>query len=132
MGNYPEIEARVSEKRALIKIHSDKRRGLLVKILAEVQKLDLVVLNTNVVPFGTFALDITITAQVYNIIIHSFISFTYHFHLIYSPVENTKNFDILHVKIKNIDFFRYEIVLMYVFCINFFFGILIYIKISKQ
>ncbi|KAL5988366.1 hypothetical protein ACLOJK_036130 [Asimina triloba] len=59
----PEIEARVSEKNILIRIHCEKRKGTLVNTLAEIEKLHLSVVNTSVMPFVNSALDITVIAQ---------------------------------------------------------------------
>ncbi|XP_077233999.1 transcription factor bHLH25-like [Tasmannia lanceolata] len=59
----PEIEARVSEKNILIRIHCEKRKGTLVKALEEIEKLHLSVVNTSVMPFTNSALDITVIAQ---------------------------------------------------------------------
>ncbi|XP_052479369.1 transcription factor bHLH19 isoform X3 [Gossypium raimondii] len=61
---FPEIEARVSEKDVLIRIHCEKNKGCIPNIINEVEKLHLCVLNTNVLPFGQATLDITIVAQV--------------------------------------------------------------------
>ncbi|XP_062073163.1 transcription factor bHLH18-like [Humulus lupulus] len=61
----PEVEARVSEKDVLIRIHCEKQKGIVVKILTEIEILDhLSVVNTSVLPFGNCTLDITILAQV--------------------------------------------------------------------
>lgn len=60
----PEIEARVSEQDVLIKIHCQKRKGAMEKIVAEVEKLRLTVTSSSSMTFGSFALDITIIAQV--------------------------------------------------------------------
>lgn len=60
----PEIKVRVYDKNILIRIHCEKQRGLLVKILEEIEKLHLLVINTNVMPFASSALDITVTAEV--------------------------------------------------------------------
>ncbi|KAH0767129.1 hypothetical protein KY285_003000 [Solanum tuberosum] len=59
----PEIEARISEKDALIRIHCEKRKGIVQKTVAEIEKLHLTVINTCALSFGTSALDITIIAQ---------------------------------------------------------------------
>ncbi|KAF4402120.1 hypothetical protein G4B88_017632 [Cannabis sativa] len=61
----PEIEARVYEKDVLIRIHCENHKGIVVKILSEIEKLDhhLSVVNTSVMPFGNCTLDITILAQ---------------------------------------------------------------------
>lgn len=60
----PEIEARVSDKDLLIRIHCEKQKGHVSKILSEVEKLQLSVLNTSALPFGNSTLDVTIVAQV--------------------------------------------------------------------
>lgn len=65
---FPEIEARVSDKDVLIRIHCEKNKGFISNIMNEVEKLHLCVLNTNVLPFGQATLDITIVAQVIIII----------------------------------------------------------------
>lgn len=60
----PEIEARVCDSHFLIRVHCEKQRGVLVNLLTKVEKLNLAIINTSVTPFGTFALDITIIAEV--------------------------------------------------------------------
>lgn len=62
--SLPEIRARVCNKSVLLKIHLEKRKGILVKILTEVEKLNLAVVNTSVIPFGSLTLDITVIAEV--------------------------------------------------------------------
>ncbi|XP_004230658.1 transcription factor bHLH18-like [Solanum lycopersicum] len=59
----PEIEARISEKDVLIRIHCEKSKGVVEKTVAEIEKLHLSVINTCALSFGTSALDITIIAQ---------------------------------------------------------------------
>jgi hypothetical protein len=59
----PEIEARVCNKNVLLRIHCEKHKGVLVKILGEMEKLNLAIINTNVARFGSLALDITIIAE---------------------------------------------------------------------
>ncbi|KAL2531690.1 Transcription factor bHLH [Abeliophyllum distichum] len=61
--SIPSIEARVCDKHVLLRIHCEKRKGVLVKILGEIEKLHLGVVNTSVVPFGSSSLDITIIAE---------------------------------------------------------------------
>ena len=61
---FPEIEAKVSDKDVLIRIHCEKSKGCISNIINEVEKLHLSVLNSNVLPFGQATLDITIVAQV--------------------------------------------------------------------
>ncbi|XWS29641.1 hypothetical protein CRYUN_Cryun24cG0046900 [Craigia yunnanensis] len=59
----PEIEARVSDDDVLIRIHCEKQKGLVAKILSEIENLHLSVVNSNVLPFGNSTLDMTIIAQ---------------------------------------------------------------------
>ncbi|OWM66149.1 hypothetical protein CDL15_Pgr013366 [Punica granatum] len=59
----PEIEARVSEKHVLVKVHCERRQGCISKILNLIEKMNLSVLSNSVIPFGSSILDITIVAQ---------------------------------------------------------------------
>ncbi|XP_043711109.1 transcription factor bHLH18-like [Telopea speciosissima] len=59
----PEIEARVSDKNVLIRIHCEKQKGIVVKTLAEMEKLHLCVINSSAIPFGESTLDITVVAK---------------------------------------------------------------------
>ncbi|KAI9165156.1 hypothetical protein LWI28_008762 [Acer negundo] len=59
----PEIEARASDKDVLIRIHFDKQKGSLPKILSEVEGFQLSILNSTVLPFGNSTHDLTIIAQ---------------------------------------------------------------------
>ncbi|KAK6128562.1 hypothetical protein DH2020_037706 [Rehmannia glutinosa] len=59
----PEIEARVCNRHILLRVHCEKQKGVLVNLLSKVEKLNLAVINTNVTPFGSLALDITIVAE---------------------------------------------------------------------
>lgn len=68
----PEIEARVSDKNILIRVHCEKRKGTLVKALDEIEKLNLSVVNTSVIPFANSALDITVTALVISTCLRSY------------------------------------------------------------
>ncbi|KAF8017546.1 hypothetical protein BT93_H2659 [Corymbia citriodora subsp. variegata] len=61
--SLPEIEARVTGNCALIKIHCEKRNGSLSKIIGEIEKRNLTVVNSCVMPFGSSILDVTISAQ---------------------------------------------------------------------
>lgn len=61
----PEIEARVSGKDVLIKIHCEKHKGYLANILREIENLHLTILDTSVLQFGNSTIDTTIVAQVY-------------------------------------------------------------------
>lgn len=62
-GAIPDIEARVSGKDVLLRIHGKKCKGCLSNILNQIEKLNLTVLNSSALPFGNFRLDITIIAQ---------------------------------------------------------------------
>ncbi|XP_027348493.1 transcription factor bHLH18-like [Abrus precatorius] len=58
-----QVEVRVSGQEMLLRIHCQKQKGLLVKILAQIQTYHLLVVNSSVLPFGDSILDITIVAQ---------------------------------------------------------------------
>ncbi|CAL4890703.1 unnamed protein product [Urochloa decumbens] len=60
----PEIEARLSEKSVLLRIHCYNARGLLVRMIAEVEQMHLSITHTNVMPFLASTAIITITAKV--------------------------------------------------------------------
>lgn len=59
-----DIEARVSDKNVLIRIHCKKQKGFVPKILSEIEEHHLSVINSSVLPFGKHAMDITVVAQV--------------------------------------------------------------------
>ncbi|XP_057871127.1 transcription factor bHLH25 [Cryptomeria japonica] len=59
----PEIEARQVNKNILIRIHCEKRKGLLVKSLAELERLDLTIMNASILSFTETTLDLTFTVQ---------------------------------------------------------------------
>ncbi|KAL5704407.1 hypothetical protein ACHQM5_022843 [Ranunculus cassubicifolius] len=59
----PEIEARVSDQNVLIKIHCEKQKGISSQILLETEKLNLSVISSNVIAFGSSTFDITVLAQ---------------------------------------------------------------------
>lgn len=61
-AGLPEIEARMSDRTVLVKIHCENRRGVLVAALSELESMDLTIMNTNVLPFTTSSIDITIMA----------------------------------------------------------------------
>ncbi|KAI3883559.1 hypothetical protein MKW92_044366, partial [Papaver armeniacum] len=69
-GNYederllPEIEARVSHNNIFIRIHCEKHQGVLGKVIKEIEKLHLTVLQSSVMPSGNSTLYITIISQV--------------------------------------------------------------------
>ena len=58
------IEAKMSRKNVLLRIHCLKQKGALAKALPEIEKLNLTVINSSALPFRNLNLDITISAQV--------------------------------------------------------------------
>lgn len=62
--HLPHIEARVSDRDVLIRIHCQNNKGCVVNILNQIEKLPLTVVNSNVLTFGNSTLDITVIAQV--------------------------------------------------------------------
>ncbi|KAK9163516.1 hypothetical protein Syun_004418 [Stephania yunnanensis] len=60
----PEIEARVSDKNVLIRIHCERQNGILNKTLNEIEKLHLTVINSSMMSFGDSSVDITVVAQI--------------------------------------------------------------------
>ncbi|XP_020967272.1 transcription factor bHLH18 [Arachis ipaensis] len=61
-GAYELVEARALEKQVLIRIHCHGHKGV-PQVFNHLTNLDLSVVSTSVLPFGTCALDITIVAQ---------------------------------------------------------------------
>lgn len=61
-AGLPEIEARMSDRTVLVKIHCENRKGVLIAALSEVENIGLTIMNTNVLPFTTSSIDITIMA----------------------------------------------------------------------
>ncbi|KAI3423141.1 BHLH domain-containing protein [Psidium guajava] len=59
----PEIEVRLSGTCVLVKIHCEKRTGSIPKMIGEIEKLNLTVVNSCVMPFGSSIQDVTILAQ---------------------------------------------------------------------
>ncbi|KAI5054650.1 hypothetical protein GOP47_0030347 [Adiantum capillus-veneris] len=60
----PDIEVRMIDKNVLIRVHCEKKKGILIKSLAELEKLQLSVVNANILLFTETILDLTFTAQV--------------------------------------------------------------------
>lgn len=60
----PEIEARFFGNDVLIRIHCEKKAAAFEKILTEIGKLHLSVLNSTAMTFANCALDITVIAKV--------------------------------------------------------------------
>ena len=59
-----EIEARVSNKDVLIRIHCERQKGFTAKILDEIEKLHLTVVHSSSLPFGDYIMVTTVVAQV--------------------------------------------------------------------
>ncbi|XP_047307090.1 transcription factor bHLH18-like [Impatiens glandulifera] len=60
----PEIEIKRCSENVLIKIHCEKKKGILEKVIAEIQKFNLSFVNSNVLTFGETILDITILTTI--------------------------------------------------------------------
>ncbi|KAF0895360.1 hypothetical protein E2562_012392 [Oryza meyeriana var. granulata] len=63
-SRLPEIEARLSEKSVLLRIHCGNARGTVVRLLSEVEELRLAITHTSVMPFPASTVIITVTAKV--------------------------------------------------------------------
>ena len=59
------IEADVRGKTVLLRVVCREKKGVLIRVLTELEKHRLTIINTNVVPFAESSLNITITAQVH-------------------------------------------------------------------
>jgi len=59
----PEIEARLSERSVMVRIHSCGGKGVAAAALAVVEGLGLTVVHANVMPFSACTISITITAE---------------------------------------------------------------------
>ena len=60
----PEVEARGLGKEVLIRIYCEKRKGIILKLLALLKDLHLSIASSSVLPFGNSILNIIIIAQV--------------------------------------------------------------------
>ncbi|XP_074558110.1 transcription factor bHLH18-like [Curcuma longa] len=60
---FPEIEVKVSRKTVLIRIHCENRKGVLIKVLSEIESMNLIITNNNAMPFLGSSINITVTAQ---------------------------------------------------------------------
>lgn len=74
----PEIEARVSGKQVLIRIHCHKHNACAPTILSHLLKLHLAVHTSSFLPFGNTTLDITIVAHVSSLFLSLYIHFNYY------------------------------------------------------
>ncbi|XP_020572245.1 transcription factor bHLH18-like isoform X2 [Phalaenopsis equestris] len=62
--SQPEIEVKLSDRTVLIKIHCECKKGILVRALSEIEKLQLCVVSISALPFPASSLDITVMAQI--------------------------------------------------------------------
>ncbi|CAA0806749.1 Transcription factor bHLH25 [Striga hermonthica] len=62
-SSLPEIEARFCDREILVSIHCQKRKRVVEKTVAEIEKLHLTVVNSSIISFGDSALNITVVAQ---------------------------------------------------------------------
>ncbi|KAL6513124.1 hypothetical protein OROGR_020610 [Orobanche gracilis] len=61
--SLPEIQARICDKDVLIIINCEKRKGVLGKAVAEIEKLNLSVFNSCMMSYGDSALSMTLLAK---------------------------------------------------------------------
>ncbi|XP_074587778.1 transcription factor bHLH18-like [Curcuma longa] len=61
---FPKITASLNGNSILVRIQCEKRKGLFVKVLSEIEKHRLSVVNTSVMPFASSSVNITVTAQI--------------------------------------------------------------------
>ncbi|KAK9667906.1 hypothetical protein RND81_13G019700 [Saponaria officinalis] len=60
-----DIEVRISNKNVLIRLHTEKKEGIVQFLLNEVSNnLHMTILNCITMPFGRFAVDITLIAEI--------------------------------------------------------------------
>ncbi|XBH53752.1 hypothetical protein VPH35_076182 [Triticum aestivum] len=59
----PEIEARISESNVMVRIHCEDGKGVLIRLLAEVEGLHLSITHANAVPFQACTVIITVMAK---------------------------------------------------------------------
>uniref|UniRef100_I1R849 BHLH domain-containing protein n=1 Tax=Oryza glaberrima TaxID=4538 RepID=I1R849_ORYGL len=62
-SRVPEMEVRVWERSVLVRVQCGNARGLLVRLLSEVEELRLAITHTSVMPFPASTVIITITAK---------------------------------------------------------------------
>ncbi|XP_047087182.1 transcription factor bHLH18-like [Lolium rigidum] len=62
-SSLPEIEARISNSTVMVKIHCEDGKGLLARLLTEVEGLRLRITHTNAIPFPACTVNITIMAK---------------------------------------------------------------------
>ncbi|KMT06965.1 hypothetical protein BVRB_6g152990 [Beta vulgaris subsp. vulgaris] len=60
----PEIETKISGQTLLIRVYCEQHKGILAKLITEVENHDMRVTNCSAVPFESLGLDITIVTQI--------------------------------------------------------------------
>lgn len=58
-----DIKAELSDRSVLIRIRCEKQKGVMSKVVAEMEKLNLSVIHSSSIPFGTSTIEITTVAQ---------------------------------------------------------------------
>ncbi|XP_031117761.1 transcription factor NAI1-like [Ipomoea triloba] len=61
--SLPEIEVRSSDQNMLIRVHCKKHNGVIKEIFSDLEKMQLSILSSSVMPFGKTTTHITIIAQ---------------------------------------------------------------------
>lgn len=59
----PQIEVKLSGKTLLLKIYCEKQKGVVAKLIAEINKHEMSITNLSVIPFENLGLDITVVAE---------------------------------------------------------------------
>jgi hypothetical protein len=59
----PEIEVRFSEKSVMVRVHCENNKGVVVKVLTEMEELQLTIIHANATQFSACTLIISITAK---------------------------------------------------------------------
>ncbi|CAL4943623.1 unnamed protein product [Urochloa decumbens] len=63
-NGLPEIEVRFSEKSVMVRVHCENTKGVVVKVLVEMEDLQLTIIHANVMLFSASTLIIAVTAEV--------------------------------------------------------------------
>lgn len=67
--SLPLIEAKIYNSEVLVSIHHERRKGVMEKVVGEIEKLHLSLVSCSFVPFGVSQLNITIIAKVLKFIL---------------------------------------------------------------
>ncbi|KAH9618981.1 hypothetical protein KSS87_007563 [Heliosperma pusillum] len=64
-NSLPEIEVKASNKTVLLRVYCEKRKGISAKLLGEVEKHNIIILHSSIMPFGSSGCcNVTIVGQV--------------------------------------------------------------------